>query len=149
MVSADGRTISATQEEDSSVIYTGPSPDGELKGIETQKDDAYELMFLPDGNLLTETFRHKLFTMKINGTARTPLSTENLAGMPVRCGKDLIAFMQLSDEGLSIWHMDLDGANHTMIAKDAGVPVLNTSTKSIEELATTILLQGKLDRHIF
>ena len=33
--------------------------------------------------------------------------------------------------------------------KDAGVPVLNTSTKSIEELATTILLEGKLNRHIF
>ena len=33
--------------------------------------------------------------------------------------------------------------------KDAGIPVLNTSTKSIEELATTILLEGKLDRHIF
>jgi [pyruvate, water dikinase]-phosphate phosphotransferase / [pyruvate, water dikinase] kinase len=31
----------------------------------------------------------------------------------------------------------------------AGIPVLNTSTKSIEELATTILLERKLDRHIF
>jgi len=33
--------------------------------------------------------------------------------------------------------------------KDAGVPVLDTSTKSIEELATTILLESKLDRHMF
>jgi [pyruvate, water dikinase]-phosphate phosphotransferase / [pyruvate, water dikinase] kinase len=31
----------------------------------------------------------------------------------------------------------------------AGIPILNTSTKSIEELATTILLQRRLDRHIF
>ncbi len=31
----------------------------------------------------------------------------------------------------------------------AAVPMLNTSTKSIEELATTILLQRRLDRHIF
>jgi [pyruvate, water dikinase]-phosphate phosphotransferase / [pyruvate, water dikinase] kinase len=31
----------------------------------------------------------------------------------------------------------------------ANVPMLNTSTKSIEELATTILLQRRLDRHIF
>lgn len=31
----------------------------------------------------------------------------------------------------------------------AGIPILNTSTKSIEELATTILMQRKIDRHIF
>jgi [pyruvate, water dikinase]-phosphate phosphotransferase / [pyruvate, water dikinase] kinase len=35
------------------------------------------------------------------------------------------------------------------LMEDAGIPSLNTSTKSIEELATTILLQRKLDRHIF
>ena len=33
--------------------------------------------------------------------------------------------------------------------ENAQVPMLNTSTKSIEELATTILLERKLDRHIF
>ncbi|MBL8310045.1 MAG: kinase/pyrophosphorylase [Burkholderiales bacterium] len=33
--------------------------------------------------------------------------------------------------------------------RDAKIPVLNTSTKSIEELATTILLERKLERHIF
>lgn len=33
--------------------------------------------------------------------------------------------------------------------ENAQVPMLNTSTKSIEELATTILMQRKLDRHIF
>lgn len=33
--------------------------------------------------------------------------------------------------------------------RDARIQVLNTSTKSIEELATTILLEHKLDRHIF
>mgnify|MGYP002382476645 FL=1 len=33
--------------------------------------------------------------------------------------------------------------------RDARIPVLNTSTKSIEELATTILLERKLERHIF
>jgi len=33
--------------------------------------------------------------------------------------------------------------------ESAGIPMLNTSTKSIEELATTILLERKLDRHIF
>ena len=35
------------------------------------------------------------------------------------------------------------------LMENAGVPMLNTSTKSIEELATTILLQRGLDRHIF
>ncbi|MGL4231462.1 MAG: posphoenolpyruvate synthetase regulatory kinase/phosphorylase PpsR [Casimicrobium sp.] len=35
------------------------------------------------------------------------------------------------------------------LMEDAGIPMLNTSTKSIEELATTILLQRRLDRHIF
>lgn len=35
------------------------------------------------------------------------------------------------------------------LMESAAVPMLNTSTKSIEELATTILLQRKLDRHIF
>lgn len=35
------------------------------------------------------------------------------------------------------------------LMESANVPMLNTSTKSIEELATTILLQRKLDRHIF
>ncbi len=33
--------------------------------------------------------------------------------------------------------------------EQARIPVLNTSTKSIEELATTILHERKLDRHIF
>lgn len=33
--------------------------------------------------------------------------------------------------------------------QDAQIPMLNTSTKSIEELATTILLERKLDQHIF
>ena len=33
--------------------------------------------------------------------------------------------------------------------RDARIQVLNTSTKSIEELATTILFEHKLDRHIF
>lgn len=35
------------------------------------------------------------------------------------------------------------------LMENANVPMLNTSTKSIEELATTILLQRGLDRHIF
>jgi [pyruvate, water dikinase]-phosphate phosphotransferase / [pyruvate, water dikinase] kinase len=35
------------------------------------------------------------------------------------------------------------------LMESAGIPMLNSSTKSIEELATTILLQRKLDRHIF
>ncbi|TAG77439.1 MAG: kinase/pyrophosphorylase [Betaproteobacteria bacterium] len=35
------------------------------------------------------------------------------------------------------------------LMEDANVPMLNTSTKSIEELATTILMQRGLDRHIF
>ncbi|TAG02673.1 MAG: kinase/pyrophosphorylase [Betaproteobacteria bacterium] len=35
------------------------------------------------------------------------------------------------------------------LMESAGIPMLNSSTKSIEELATTILLQRNLDRHIF
>jgi len=33
--------------------------------------------------------------------------------------------------------------------ESAGIPILNTSTKSIEELATTILMERKIDRHMF
>ncbi len=40
-------------------------------------------------------------------------------------------------------------ASAERMLRDARVPVLNTSTKSIEELATTILLERGLDRHIF
>jgi [pyruvate, water dikinase]-phosphate phosphotransferase / [pyruvate, water dikinase] kinase len=35
------------------------------------------------------------------------------------------------------------------LMEDHRIPMLNTSTRSIEELATTILMQRNLDRHIF
>jgi [pyruvate, water dikinase]-phosphate phosphotransferase / [pyruvate, water dikinase] kinase len=43
--------------------------------------------------------------------------------------------------------MEVAAAERMM--EDNGIPMLNTSTKSIEELATTILLKRGMDRHIF
>jgi regulator of PEP synthase PpsR (kinase-PPPase family) len=38
-------------------------------------------------------------------------------------------------------------AEHLM--HEYGVPMLDTTSKSIEEIATTILHRGKLERHIY
>jgi [pyruvate, water dikinase]-phosphate phosphotransferase / [pyruvate, water dikinase] kinase len=40
-------------------------------------------------------------------------------------------------------------ASAERMMENAGIPILNTSTKSIEELATTILMERKIDRHMF
>jgi [pyruvate, water dikinase]-phosphate phosphotransferase / [pyruvate, water dikinase] kinase len=48
---------------------------------------------------------------------------------------------------LSQCRMEVAAAERMM--EDNGIPMLNTSTKSIEELATTILLKRGMDRHIF
>ncbi len=131
MVSTDGRTISATQSVSASTLYLGASLSTPLKPIDTQKDDAYTFVFLPASRIITESFRHKLFTMNLDGSARSPLPTDALAGQPVRCGKDQIAFVQLSTTGVSLWRMDLDGANRVKITEEGWTPACSPDGKEI------------------
>jgi serine/threonine protein kinase len=119
VVSADGRTISATQSDRTSTIYVGASPLAPLKAIETQKDDADIFTILPNGRFMTESSRHKLFTMNPDGSGRTAIPTDGLAGQPALCGKDHISFVQVTNEGVNLWKMDLEGGSRVKISDDA------------------------------
>ncbi len=131
MVSADARTISATQTESSSTIFTGDSPSAQLNPIETQQDDAFSFVIIPGDRILTESFRHKLFTMKMDGSGRAPLPTDSLAGLPEMCGSSHIIFVQLTSAGIDIWQMDLDGANRSQIAQNGWLPSCSPDGKEL------------------
>jgi [pyruvate, water dikinase]-phosphate phosphotransferase / [pyruvate, water dikinase] kinase len=92
--------------------------------------DDFERGTLPDSIL---PFRDKLFGLTIAPdrlhAIRTERRPDSVYASANQCRSEVAAAERLMDA--------------------AGVPTLNTSTKSIEELATTILLQRRLDRHIF
>jgi [pyruvate, water dikinase]-phosphate phosphotransferase / [pyruvate, water dikinase] kinase len=92
--------------------------------------DDFERGTLPDSIL---PYRDKLFGLTIAPdrlhAIRTERRPDSVYASAEQCRSEVAAAERLMDA--------------------AGVPSLNTSTKSIEELATTILLQRRLDRHIF
>jgi [pyruvate, water dikinase]-phosphate phosphotransferase / [pyruvate, water dikinase] kinase len=92
--------------------------------------DDFERGTLPDSIL---PYRDKLFGLTIAPdrlhAIRTERRPDSVYASADQCRSEVAAAERLMDA--------------------AGVPTLNTSTKSIEELATTILLQRRLDRHIF
>jgi [pyruvate, water dikinase]-phosphate phosphotransferase / [pyruvate, water dikinase] kinase len=92
--------------------------------------DDFERGTLPDSIL---PYRDKLFGLTIAPdrlhAIRTERRPDSVYASAEQCRSEVAAAERLMDA--------------------AGIPSLNTSTKSIEELATTILLQRRLDRHIF
>lgn len=92
--------------------------------------DDFERGALPNSVL---PYRDKLFGMTINVDRLQTIRQER------RPGSKYASLAQCK--------MEIAAAERMM--EDNGIPMLNTSTKSIEELATTILLQRGMDRHIF
>jgi Tol biopolymer transport system component len=131
MISADSRTIGATESDQSSTIYLGPSPAADLKPIPTQKDDASAFAILPGGRIITESYRHKMFAMNIDGSGRAAIPTDSLAGQPVLCGIDHVVFVQLTGKGVTLWRMDFDGSNRVRIVDDGWSPACSPDGKEI------------------
>lgn len=92
--------------------------------------DDFERGALPDS---IQPYRDKLFGLTIAPDRLAAIRNER------RPNSQYSSIAQCRDE--------VNAAERLMEA--AAVPMLNTSTRSIEELATTILMQRKLDRHIF
>jgi [pyruvate, water dikinase]-phosphate phosphotransferase / [pyruvate, water dikinase] kinase len=92
--------------------------------------DDFERGTLPDSIL---PYRDKLFGLTIAPDRLAAIRNER------RPNSTYSSLSQCRDE--------VNAAERLMEA--SGVPTLNTSTRSIEELATTILMQRGLDRHIF
>jgi len=69
--------------------------------------------------------------MNMDGTGRAPLPTDTLAGLPTLCGKDGIAYIQLSDVTVDLWRMDLNGMNRRLIAKNGASPACSPDGKEV------------------
>ncbi|HYX70582.1 MAG TPA: protein kinase, partial [Terriglobales bacterium] len=132
-VSADGKAIVAVQQDQTSTILVGTSPTAAMTPLPTQKDDGFRFQMLADGRILGESFHHQLYQVNEDGSGRTPVIADTLAGMPAICG-DRIAYIQVQADVAAppgIWIMDARGGSRRQVAKEGLAPSCSPDGKDL------------------
>ena len=119
-VSVDGKEIVAVRQERTSTISVGTSVAGPFSPLEIPKSDGYGFVILPDGHFLEESWQHQLFVTNADGSGRSLLISNALAGMPALCGSH-IAYIQAETGNLpEIWMMDAGGGSRRRLTSNFG-----------------------------
>ena len=148
-VSVDGKAIVAVRQERTSTISVGASVAGPFSPLPMPKSDGYAFAILPDGRFLVESWQHQLFVTNADGSGRSLLISNALAGMPAVCGSR-VAYLQAGGAGAEpeIWIMDADGGSRRRLAGFGYAPACSPDGKEVAYIdavgitATTVPAAG-------
>ena len=119
-VSVDGKEIVAVRQERTSTISVGASVAGPLSPLEMPKSDGYAFQILPDGRFLEESWQHQLFIANADGSGRSLLISNALAGMPALCGRQVVYIQAETGNLPEIWMMDAGGGSRRRLTSNYG-----------------------------
>jgi len=130
-VSADGKAIVAVRQERTSTISVGASVAGPFSPLELPKSDGYAFAILPDGRFLEESWQHQLFVTNADGSGRSLLISNALAGMPALCGTQIAYIQAETGAEPEIWIMDADGGSRRRLAGFGYAPACSPDGKEV------------------
>ena len=119
-VSVDGKEIVAVRQERTSTISVGASVASPFSPLEIPKSDGYGFAILPDGRFLEESWQHQLFVTNADGSGRSLLISNALAGMPAPCGSQVAYIQAVTGNLPEIWIMDAGGGSRRRLTSDYG-----------------------------
>ncbi len=123
-VSADGRTIAATQNLTSRDIWVGNSPEN-LRRITTESNVFSNAAFTPDGRIVFDALdnnRPAIWTMNADGTGAQQLTPNDSFNSEPQISADgrFIVFTSDRTGENKIWRMNADGSNPQLLTNVSG-----------------------------
>ncbi|HET6179947.1 MAG TPA: protein kinase [Candidatus Sulfotelmatobacter sp.] len=121
-ITQDGKALVDTELALASDLWIAPAGDAaRTKQITGREFAVAGFSWTPDGGIVLASTEGNLFSLKADGSGRTPLTTSQGPNLdPSVCGDGrYTVYSAYSEQKLGIWRMDADGSNPVRIADEA------------------------------
>jgi eukaryotic-like serine/threonine-protein kinase len=140
-VTADGKTLATTQEQQSSAVYMGSAPEkwpGDIKMSPTPltqgQSEGGDVTWGSDGKIYFDDNDFHSFRMNPDGTSRARVpDRETNASYGISCGPDAVLFANLKNNSLTLFRRSLvtGETNQVTAGRDAEWPVCANDGKTV------------------